>query len=76
MHDELTAEVGLGQTGGVEVQEVEHIELAGAEVPPLKEDAAGVPDGVGGAQQLHQGPVARVVLAPFRSHIDCLLYYC
>src|ERR1035441_7813724 len=76
VHDELAAEIGLGEAGGVEVQEVEDIELAGAEVPPLEEDPAGVPERVRRAQQLHQGLVARMALTCSRSHIDCLQYYC
>src|ERR1039458_4947035 len=76
VHDELAAEVGLGEALGIEVQQVEDIELARAEVPPLEEDPAGVPERVRRAQQLHQGLVARMALIHSRSHIDCLQYHC
>jgi hypothetical protein len=58
MHNELSAQLDLGQAIGVVMQKIQYVELAWAKVPTLKEEAADVPDSVGGAQDLEQGLVS------------------
>jgi hypothetical protein len=59
VHDEAAAEFDLGEAVGVVLKEVEDIELAGAEVPAGEEDAAGIPEIFGGAQEFNEGGVTR-----------------
>ena len=57
VHDEGTAQFDLRAAFGLIVKQVEHVELAGAEVPAGEEEAAGVPERLGCAQELEQGPI-------------------
>jgi len=59
VHDELAAELDLGAAFGHIVEETEGVELAGAEVPAGEEDAARVPERLGGAQEFDEGVVSR-----------------
>ena len=57
VHDQRPAQLDLRATGALVVKEIEHVELARAEVPAREEIPAGVPQRLGGAQQLEQGLV-------------------
>ncbi len=57
VHDELAAEFDLGAAGRQSSEQVQHIELAGAEIPAGKENPAGVPQGFGSAQQFDEGKI-------------------
>src|SRR5579863_3794453 len=59
VHDETAAEFNLSKAGRVVLEEVEDIELAGTEVPAGEEDAAGVPEVFGGAQEFDERLVTR-----------------
>ena len=56
--DQLAAEFGLREAVGLVGEDVEQIELAGAELPAGEEGAAGVPQRLGGAEELDEGLVA------------------
>lgn len=58
------------------MQEVKHVKLAGAEVPALEEGAAGVPDDIGGAQQLEESSLPGCVRVSGVVHGDGLAINC
>ena len=74
VHDEGVAEGGLGEAVGMTAEEVEDVELAGAEVPAGEEGVAGVPDDVGGAQEGEQGGIPRAGTG--RLHGECMPLNC
>ena len=59
MHDQRAAQFDLSAAVGLIVQQVQHVELAGAELPADEEQAAGIPERLRRAQQLEQRPIAR-----------------
>jgi len=52
VHDQALAEIGLGEAVRLEEKEVQDVELGGTEIPAGEERVAGVPEGIGGAQEL------------------------
>jgi hypothetical protein len=75
MHDQPSAEVRLGQALGMGMEEVEDIELGGAEVPAGEEDAGRIPEVLGGTQQLDQGLITGIAGGNTHGvwiHVDCL----
>src|SRR5215471_8603719 len=76
MHDEPSAEFNLGHSIRPIAHQVQHVELAGAEVPAGEEEAARIPQGVGGAQQLQEGVVTFALPVARRFHGVCILHDC
>ena len=70
--DEFTTEIDLSKAFGGSAEKVEDVELARTEIPLLKEKAAGVPDGFGGAEELKEGLVARTRFGFFLCHGNML----
>src|ERR1043166_6368679 len=59
VHDQLAAELDLGATVGMIAEQIEDVELAWTQIPAGEEQAARIPQGFGGAQQLQQGAITR-----------------
>jgi len=76
VHDEASAEVNLREAVGVVLEEIEDIELAGTEVPSGEENAAGVPEVFGGAQEFDEGLIAGAGCGGFTIHGDRLYVDC
>ena len=77
VHDEMTAEFDLVPAVGDFGEEVEDVELRGAKVPSGEEQPAGVPQRLGGAEQLEEGLVTGAGLGcdlhlKYCLHVNCL----
>jgi hypothetical protein len=59
VHDEEPAEFGLGVAGGQIDEEIEDVKLGDTQIPSGEEEAAGVPEGFGGAEEFEEGVVTR-----------------
>lgn len=77
MGDQLPAQFNLREPLRLIAQQVQDIELAGAEVPPGKEKPTAIPQGFRRAQQLERSLIPRTGRLPNRLHelniqVDCL----
>ena len=76
MHDEQAAQFDLSQSFGLIPQQVQHVKLAGAEVPAREKNPAGIPQGIRRAQQQQQGlvtgrSVVRLAVHGIELQLDC-----
>jgi hypothetical protein len=59
VHDKVAAQFDLRSAGRFAVEQVQNVELTGTEIPLGKEDATGVPEGLGRTQQLNERDISR-----------------